>query len=1289
MGARRSLWRVSVWLPALVCLVLLLPHLALAQTREIFIGDTSPSDVFFRDSVSGNSTTTITAGTGVLWRWGVPPTTVTVDFHSTVSGTCPPCGGSGLWDSGPTTPGTFTKGPGTFGTAFSTGTATPLTIPFQTVGTYQYFCGFHGSLMTGTIIVEAGALHHFDVTGAPGTPVTAGQPFVVTVAARDQFNNLKTNYTGTVTFSVSSPHPSGGEVPANYTFVAGDQGDRDFTFTLKTAGSRTITIQDGGIQKQFTVTVNPAATSQLVLTNVPASASAGTSFQVTVTATDQFTNTTSAYGGTVHFTSSDGTATLPADNTLISGTRNFNITMATAGLQTVTVTDTVNGALTDTESVTVSVACAISFGNPTAITINDSGVVPPAAPYPSTITVAGLKSFSAVSVTLNGLNHTFGRDIDVLLVGPGGQKMVILSDSGGNNTVTNATITLEDSAPSLLPDVFGTVLVSGNFKPTNNADNPDTFPAPAPAAPYADPARTGTATFASTFNGTDPNGIWSLYVTDDQGGGTGTIAGGWSLNFAPPARTFCNQSNIAIPVGGASTPYPSNLDVSGLDGTIRNISLRFDKLTHRFPVDLDMLLVSPAGQKMVVMSDAGGAGPGPDLVFTLDDSATVAVPEPLMGGVFRPTSLGTAGSDAFPASGTPPPPSPPYAEPPPASTATLASAFAGSNPNGTWRLYVVDDVPADAGSIAGGWALTFDLIFNTTTTMSSTINPSVVGDIAIIQTNVTSSGPGTPTGTVSYTLNGTPFGSASLAAGGAAFGFQPIAGTYNLRATYSGDANFNPSTSNLLVQVVNPGPTTTSIGSSLNPSTFGQSVILTATVSESTPYSPTGTVTFRDGAATIGTGTVNAGVATFTTSALSAGSHTITATYNGDSNFATSTSPGLTQNVNKANTTTAVVTSGTPSTFGNSVTFTATVSDSTTSVATGTVTFRDGTTVLGVGTLNASAVATFSTSALGGGSHTNINAVYAGDANFNASTSPGITQTVNKRTPSASVISFLNPSSFTDEVIFRADVAATVTPPAAAPTGTVTFRDGLTSLGTIALSSGTAQISTSTLAGGNHNITAVYNGDGNYNTQTSAILVQEVTAAETATALGTSLNPSSFGQPVMFTATVTSGVGTPAGTVTFMDGATPLGAPATLNGLGIATLTTPSLTAGTHSITAIYNSNGSFALSTSTPVLQNVNQSATTVLVTAPQQTSVFRESITFTVAVDSTTSGTPTGTVTFFDGTTELGSASLNGVGEAAITITGLPVGKREITVEYAGDSNFPPNTSLVVIHYRSPKPR
>jgi Bacterial Ig-like domain (group 3)/Divergent InlB B-repeat domain len=163
---------------------------------------------------------------------------------------------------------------------------------------------------------------------------------------------------------------------------------------------------------------------------------------------------------------------------------------------------------------------------------------------------------------------------------------------------------------------------------------------------------------------------------------------------------------------------------------------------------------------------------------------------------------------------------------------------------------------------------------------------------------VTSSG-GTPTGTVNFSDGGALNVTEPLSGGVATFSTAALSvGSHSITATYGGDSNFQGSTSPMLTQVVNSSSTTTALKSSLNPSTVGQTVTLTATVTSS-GGTPTGTVNFSDGGALNVTEPLSGGVATFSTASLSVGSHSITATYGGDSNFQGSTSSVLTQVVNQ------------------------------------------------------------------------------------------------------------------------------------------------------------------------------------------------------------------------------------------------------------------------------------------------------------------------------------------------------------------------------------------------------
>src|SRR5205085_10223092 len=176
--------------------------------------------------------------------------------------------------------------------------------------------------------------------------------------------------------------------------------------------------------------------------------------------------------------------------------------------------------------------------------------------------------------------------------------------------------------------------------------------------------------------------------------------------------------------------------------------------------------------------------------------------------------------------------------------------------------------------------------------------------------------------------------------------------------------------------------TSTTVTSNNNPSTFGQSVTFTATVTSGAGTPTQGTVTFKDGNTNLGTTPlVQSGQASFTTSSLGAGMHSLTAVYSGSLNFSDSTSDVLNQQVNPAPTNTTVASNHNPSNHGDPVTFTATVTDGSGGTPTGSVNFLDGPTILGIGTLNGTGQASFTTSSLAPAAHS-ITAVYGGCGYF-------------------------------------------------------------------------------------------------------------------------------------------------------------------------------------------------------------------------------------------------------------------------------------------------------------------
>jgi hypothetical protein len=478
----------------------------------------------------------------------------------------------------------------------------------------------------------------------------------------------------------------------------------------------------------------------------------------------------------------------------------------------------------------------------------------------------------------------------------------------------------------------------------------------------------------------------------------------------------------------------------------------------------------------------------------------------------------------------------------------------------------------------------------TATTVAGFPNPSALGQPVTLTAVVTPStaGPFTAGGTVTFYDGATQLGDPVAVVGGTASETTAAlsVGAHSIKAVYTGDANFVGSTSTALTHVVALPTTTVSLTNSPPALTVGQAVTFTATV---TPTSgsgtPTGTVTFQEGATVLATVSLNGGVATFGTTSLAAGTHSISATYNGDANYTASTSPAVTETVNKAVTTATLVSAPNPSVLSQAVTFTTTISPFTAGpfTAGGTVTFFDGGTPLGAPVSVVGGTAALTTTSLAAGTHP-VTAVYTGDANFAGSSSTVGNQVVNSGSTSVVVSLTNSPSNSTlgQAVTFT----ATVTPTSGGtPTGTVTFlADGSTPLGAVSLVQGTATLTSGALPAGTHTITAGYGGDANFAAGTSAPSTQVVTPASTTTALTGGGNPTRSGQSLTFTATVTgSAAGTsfaPSGSVTFFDGATPLGQAVALSN-GRAVWSTSTLSLGVHSITAKYSGDANFGGSTS------------------------------------------------------------------------------------------------------------
>jgi hypothetical protein len=196
-------------------------------------------------------------------------------------------------------------------------------------------------------------LHDFVVSGFRSASL-AGSTHSFTVMAADKYGNVIVAYTGTVMFT-SNDHQA--VLPGNYTFTAGDEGIHTFQASLRTAGSESIIVTDIKTStltgKQIGIVITPGAAVKLLLTPASTTETAGAAFNVTVTAKDFYGNIATSYTGTIHFTSSDKHATLPANYTFTAGNagvQSFQVTLQTTGSQSITATDTTATGIKGTAS---------------------------------------------------------------------------------------------------------------------------------------------------------------------------------------------------------------------------------------------------------------------------------------------------------------------------------------------------------------------------------------------------------------------------------------------------------------------------------------------------------------------------------------------------------------------------------------------------------------------------------------------------------------------------------------------------------------------------------------------------------------------------------------------------------------------------------------------------------------------------------------------------------------------------------------------------------------------------
>ena len=352
--------------------------------------------------------------------------------------------------------------------------------------------------------------------------------------------------------------------------------------------------------------------------------------------------------------------------------------------------------------------------------------------------------------------------------------------------IPTATLTIiEDDFVTIVADSY--VLTAESFSPPNNGIDPNetvtvafalrndgnvptqnltaqllstggvNSPNPATAVSYGallagGPPKTNSFTFKASAGQV----LNAKFQLQDGTTNLGTVT--FSIPVGSPvAFTNRNRLNvpgtITVPDMGPASLYPSPIVVSNLNGVVNKVVVTLNQVTHSWPADIDVLLVSPTGQKVLIMANAGAGFGITNVMLTLDDAAAAPLPDngQILSGGYQPTNYPP--SIVFPA----PAPAGPYA--------TALAAFNGFNPNGTWLLYVFDDTTGNDGFIRTGWTLKVYTVIPTidlAVTLTNAPNPVVLGNPVTYTTTVTNKGPFTATGVM--LTNTLPAGAAFIAA---------------------------------------------------------------------------------------------------------------------------------------------------------------------------------------------------------------------------------------------------------------------------------------------------------------------------------------------------------------------------------------------------------------------------------------------------------------------------------------------------------------------------------------------
>jgi uncharacterized repeat protein (TIGR01451 family) len=403
-----------------------------------------------------------------------------------------------------------------------------------------------GTGVSVTLSAAAAYTISFDVTANTLATPRSADVFTVSYAGCQQYLTLSQSGTqASANLVVQASPAEGGTVSGGGTYAVGT--DRVIT-AVPNLGWVFGQWHDGNTQNPRTVTM-PASGAKYTayFTNqTPQIATQPQDVTVGVGQNATFSVQAAAHTGAPYVFYWYKQGALAAQNTAATAS-DFtvaNVQLADAGEYRVVVSNAVAGGSANSRIATLTVtnppaAPALWFSNTTSVVINDASK---ASLYPSTITLSGLAgTVVKATVTLHGLTHPWPQDVGALLVGPQGQKILLMANAGGGNAISGVELTFDDAAATALDDA--TPITSRECKPGFSPTG-ETFFTPAPAPPY------GTA--LSALAGADPNGVWSLYLQDDQPGDSGSLAGGWTL-----ALVLNSPVNPNTPTLGAPSRLPN------------------------------------------------------------------------------------------------------------------------------------------------------------------------------------------------------------------------------------------------------------------------------------------------------------------------------------------------------------------------------------------------------------------------------------------------------------------------------------------------------------------------------------------------------------------------------------------------------------------------------------------------------------------------------------------------------------------------------------------------------------